>query len=86
MSEDRQATLELLDRLVASFNSKDLDTIVDAFTEDGEFLLAAVPAKRECYALGWHRGSAQRNHPSPHCAGAAERPRPPRRPAAPATG
>ena len=43
MSEDQQATLELLDRLVASFNSKDLDTIVDAFTEDGEFLLASGP-------------------------------------------
>ena len=43
MGENQQVTLELLDTLVEAFNSKDLDTIVDAFAEDGEFLLAAGP-------------------------------------------
>ena len=41
MSED--FTLERLEVLVDAFNAKDLDTIVDAFAEDGEFLLAAGP-------------------------------------------
>jgi len=32
-----------LNELVDAFNRKDLDAIVDAFAEDGEFLLAAGP-------------------------------------------
>ena len=36
-------TLERLEEIVAAFNNKDLDGIVEAFAEDGEFLLAAGP-------------------------------------------
>ncbi len=38
-------TIERLEALVEAFNAKDLDTIVDAFAEDGEFLLAAGPER-----------------------------------------
>ena len=38
-----EISLERLDALVEAFNRKDLDTIVAAFAEDGEFLLAAGP-------------------------------------------
>lgn len=43
MSDKPDVTLELLKDLVDAFNRKDIDTIVDAFAEDGEFLLAAGP-------------------------------------------
>jgi len=43
MGEKQHVTFELLDELVDAFNRKDLDAIVNAFTEDGEFLLAAGP-------------------------------------------
>jgi ketosteroid isomerase-like protein len=41
MSDGGSVTIEVLEALVEAFNAKDLDRIVAAFAEDGEFLLAA---------------------------------------------
>ena len=43
MSDIQDVTMELLEELVEAFNSKDLDKIIESFTEDGEFLLATGP-------------------------------------------
>ena len=52
MTENPDVTVERLDELVDAFNRKDLDKIVEAFTEDGEFLLAAGPDPWGCRFTG----------------------------------
>ncbi len=52
MTENPDVTVERLEELVDAFNRKDLDKIVEAFTEDGEFLLAAGPDAWGCRFTG----------------------------------
>lgn len=44
MSEHLNMTMERLNTLLEAFNDHDIDRIVDAFAEDGVFVLAAGPA------------------------------------------
>ena len=43
MAREAEVTIELLEEIVDAFNRHDLDRIVDAFAEDGVFILAAGP-------------------------------------------
>jgi ketosteroid isomerase-like protein len=52
MTENPDVTIERLEGLVDAFNRGDLDRIVEAFTEDGEFLLAAGPDAWGCRFTG----------------------------------
>ena len=36
-------TMDLLNKIIDAFNAHDVDTLVEPFAEDGEFLLAAGP-------------------------------------------
>ncbi|TCS37369.1 ketosteroid isomerase-like protein [Paucimonas lemoignei] len=36
-------TMDVLNKIIDAFNAHDVDTLVDSFAEDGEFLLAAGP-------------------------------------------
>lgn len=38
-----ELTHAVLDRIIDAFNAHDVDTLVDAFTDEGEFLLASGP-------------------------------------------